>query len=197
MSWHADAALLERYAGGETDHTLGFSVEAHVMKCGVCRASLAGLVAPERLGRIWGGVLDEIEETYARSGRASARPLRRSGSRRSSSRCDAVAAAVLGARGRSRAHVRRGRRASVEPRARVLPHRRADAAARRRGRGVRARRRPHVRDRPRIADAEPPSVAGTRRGGARDHGAAGCGGGPAAPRRRLGGPPRGFCRRWH
>lgn len=62
MSWHADAALLERYARGESGQALAFSIEAHLMKCGGCRALVAESIEPARLARVWSGVLDGIDE---------------------------------------------------------------------------------------------------------------------------------------
>lgn len=62
MTWHADTGLLERYARGEADQTMSFSIEAHLMKCEVCRATVGELVAPARLERMWHGALECIEE---------------------------------------------------------------------------------------------------------------------------------------
>jgi hypothetical protein len=53
--------LLERYARGETEQALAVSVEAHLIKCETCRASVRGSVSPARLARMWGAVLDEID----------------------------------------------------------------------------------------------------------------------------------------
>ncbi|MBA3552008.1 MAG: zf-HC2 domain-containing protein [Actinobacteria bacterium] len=53
MSWHADPAVLERYALGVIDEPTAYSVEAHLLACSSCRASLAGSFDAPRLNRVW------------------------------------------------------------------------------------------------------------------------------------------------
>ena len=62
MNWHADRSLLERYAGGEADPGLAFSVEAHVVRCEICRRVAGDVVPAARLERMWLGVLDGVDE---------------------------------------------------------------------------------------------------------------------------------------
>jgi len=59
-TWHADRALLEAYADGDIDPALAFSVEAHLIRCDVCRADLGSGADVSSLERIWTGVAAEI-----------------------------------------------------------------------------------------------------------------------------------------
>jgi hypothetical protein len=54
MNWHADTALLERYAQGTLDDANAYSVEAHLLGCDDCRALLPR--EQERLDTIWTSV---------------------------------------------------------------------------------------------------------------------------------------------
>ena len=61
MTWHADTAVLDRYATGALDDASALSVEAHLVSCAACRAALAPAVAPERLSTIWHGVEEVLD----------------------------------------------------------------------------------------------------------------------------------------
>lgn len=61
MSWHADAAELDRYASGSIDHAGASSVEAHLLACASCRRQLAGVVDPQRLARGWAEVVEILD----------------------------------------------------------------------------------------------------------------------------------------
>lgn len=53
MTWHADAALLDRYARGEIEQARASSLEAHLLNCADCRLAVAGTVPPDRLEASW------------------------------------------------------------------------------------------------------------------------------------------------
>jgi hypothetical protein len=57
--WHADGAIVSRYARGELDEAGAFSLEAHLLACGRCRELLSPLVERGGIERMW----TEIEET--------------------------------------------------------------------------------------------------------------------------------------
>ncbi|MFB7577322.1 hypothetical protein [Streptomyces sp. NPDC056165] len=59
--WHCDAALLRRYASGETDIALSASVEAHLIGCAICRTAVSSLADPDTLTQAWEGVRDAIQ----------------------------------------------------------------------------------------------------------------------------------------
>jgi hypothetical protein len=58
MQWHADPEVVARYAVGELDEARMYSLEAHFLACGRCRALLSPLVDPGAIDRVW----SEIEE---------------------------------------------------------------------------------------------------------------------------------------
>lgn len=58
-TWHADPAVLARYADNELDDVRATSLEAHLLSCGGCRETLAPLVTTEPLDTIW----REVEAT--------------------------------------------------------------------------------------------------------------------------------------
>ncbi len=58
MPWHADPEAVSRYATGELDEARMYSLEAHLLACGRCRALLSPLVDPGAIERVW----LEIEE---------------------------------------------------------------------------------------------------------------------------------------
>lgn len=60
--WHADQALLERYARGESDQTLDFSLEAHLLKCALCRSTAGRIIPQTSLERMRHGVLNRLDE---------------------------------------------------------------------------------------------------------------------------------------
>ncbi|MEX2374968.1 MAG: zf-HC2 domain-containing protein, partial [Dehalococcoidia bacterium] len=59
MSWHIDAAVIDRYQEGGLDRTAAASVEAHVTGCDRCRR-LVSLDAG-RLERSWMAVVERVE----------------------------------------------------------------------------------------------------------------------------------------
>jgi hypothetical protein len=60
-TWHADDALLERYAAGTIDHAAAYSVESHLVACAQCRSAVASTVAAPRLAMIWDEVLEAVD----------------------------------------------------------------------------------------------------------------------------------------
>ena len=61
MSTHIQAELLNAYARGDVDGAHAYSIEAHVVGCGECQASIGGLVAADRLERVWAEVGDRLD----------------------------------------------------------------------------------------------------------------------------------------
>jgi hypothetical protein len=61
MTWHADPALLERYALGVTDEARSVSIEAHLLACTACRGIVAGMVDALALERIWASIDDRLD----------------------------------------------------------------------------------------------------------------------------------------
>jgi hypothetical protein len=61
MSWHADAALLERYTEGTIDDAHASSLEAHLLACETCRSGVAAFGDVPRLERVWAGVDEAID----------------------------------------------------------------------------------------------------------------------------------------
>jgi hypothetical protein len=57
-AWHADREVVGLYAGGELDEARAYSLEAHLLSCGECRALLAPIVNRGAIERTW----MEIEE---------------------------------------------------------------------------------------------------------------------------------------
>ncbi|MEX1102359.1 MAG: zf-HC2 domain-containing protein [Actinomycetota bacterium] len=60
-TWHADEALLARYVEAELDDARASSIESHLMGCEGCREAVATIVPPQRLDRIWAGVVDTLD----------------------------------------------------------------------------------------------------------------------------------------
>ena len=60
MRWHIHAETLARYARGAVDATQQFSVEAHLVSCGTCRASIASFVDVRALERTWEAIEGEM-----------------------------------------------------------------------------------------------------------------------------------------
>src|SRR5439155_2321493 len=56
--WHADHEIVTRYADGDLDEARAFSLEAHLLSCGDCRALLSPLADRGAIERTW----MEIEE---------------------------------------------------------------------------------------------------------------------------------------
>jgi hypothetical protein len=61
MSTHIQAELLNAYARGDVDGAHAYSIEAHVVRCAECQASIGGLVAADRLERVWADVEDRLD----------------------------------------------------------------------------------------------------------------------------------------
>ena len=61
MSWHVQAALLERYARGDIDAAQAYSVEAHLPSCPQCRAQIAALADGTRLQSAWEGIEERLD----------------------------------------------------------------------------------------------------------------------------------------
>ena len=59
--WHCDPVLLRRYDDGATDDVLSASIEAHLVRCSLCRARLAGVADPAELEAAWAGVREAIQ----------------------------------------------------------------------------------------------------------------------------------------
>ncbi len=57
-TWHADPKVVALYAGGELDEARAYSLEAHLLSCGDCRAMLSPLVDRDAIERGW----TEVEE---------------------------------------------------------------------------------------------------------------------------------------
>lgn len=61
MNWHADHDTLSRYAQGQIDEAVAFSLEAHLPACPSCRSALALVADRARLERVWSGVVDQVD----------------------------------------------------------------------------------------------------------------------------------------
>jgi hypothetical protein len=61
MTWHADPALLRRYAQGEVNDARASSVETHLLACEVCRVKLSAIVPVAPIDRIWLEVVDSLD----------------------------------------------------------------------------------------------------------------------------------------
>jgi hypothetical protein len=60
--WHAEAPLLDRYVAGTLDSATAASIEAHVVKCATCRATLATRAPQPRLAAVWSEVVEHIDD---------------------------------------------------------------------------------------------------------------------------------------
>jgi hypothetical protein len=60
-AWHADAAILGRYAGGDLAPAATASVEAHLLACARCRAGVADVVPAPRLDAIWAQIEESVD----------------------------------------------------------------------------------------------------------------------------------------
>jgi hypothetical protein len=60
-TWHADVALLERYAAQELDDARVYSLETHLLACETCRAELAQVVDAAQLDRMWETVAESVD----------------------------------------------------------------------------------------------------------------------------------------
>jgi hypothetical protein len=59
--WHVDEGTIARYAGGRVPLSVVASVEAHLLACPRCRASLASVVELDRLEQLWGEVAERVD----------------------------------------------------------------------------------------------------------------------------------------
>lgn len=65
MTWHADTAVLDRYARGQLDDIDAASVEAHVTRCAQCRQAVAVHVDQRALAAIKLGLDDRLDAARA------------------------------------------------------------------------------------------------------------------------------------
>ena len=61
QDWHADDAMLERYAAGQADMAFSASVEAHLMACAGCRGRVARFSDADVLRRARSGLQDSVQ----------------------------------------------------------------------------------------------------------------------------------------
>jgi hypothetical protein len=59
--WHSEESTLSAFVDGTVDPVLGASVEAHLMTCEACRATVARLSSADLLEDVWSRVRDEVE----------------------------------------------------------------------------------------------------------------------------------------
>jgi hypothetical protein len=55
-TWHADPAVLARYAAEDLDDVRAASLEAHLLACDACRELLAPMVPTTQLDAMWSGI---------------------------------------------------------------------------------------------------------------------------------------------
>jgi len=60
-TWHADTALLTRYASGDLDEARAYSLEAHLLACDTCRAGVAAVSDQAQLDRMWAEVTEAVD----------------------------------------------------------------------------------------------------------------------------------------
>jgi len=60
MTWHADTQMLQRYAADTLDDAHAYSLEAHLLTCGRCRAGIA-IADRERLDDMWDGIAAAVD----------------------------------------------------------------------------------------------------------------------------------------
>ena len=60
MTWHVEPRMMEAYANGVADEPRAFSIEAHLMSCETCRASLAPHVDRRVLDDLWTRINDTV-----------------------------------------------------------------------------------------------------------------------------------------
>jgi hypothetical protein len=63
--WHLDPDLAGRYAGGRLTAVAAASVEQHVVACGPCQALLTPTVDAARLDRVFGEIVERVEDPRA------------------------------------------------------------------------------------------------------------------------------------
>ena len=59
--WHIDEETLARYVEGRGRLSVDASVEAHLLRCGRCRALVAPITELNRLKRLWGDVVQRVD----------------------------------------------------------------------------------------------------------------------------------------
>lgn len=60
--WHAEAPLVDRYVAGSLDAATAASIEAHVVKCATCQATVATRAPQPRLSAVWSEVIERIDD---------------------------------------------------------------------------------------------------------------------------------------
>ena len=60
MTWHVEPKMMEAYANGFADDSRAFSIEAHLISCESCRASLAVHADHSVLDDLWSGINDTV-----------------------------------------------------------------------------------------------------------------------------------------
>jgi hypothetical protein len=60
MTWHVEPKMMEAYANGIADEPRAFSIEAHLMSCGTCRANLILHADAARLNDLWARINDIV-----------------------------------------------------------------------------------------------------------------------------------------
>jgi hypothetical protein len=61
MQWHADPEVVSRYASGALDEARVYSLEAHFLACGRCRALLSPMVDPGAMERVWMEIEEDVD----------------------------------------------------------------------------------------------------------------------------------------
>jgi len=64
-TWHADPAVLVRYAADDLDDVRASSLEAHLLACDACRTSLASIVPTAELDAMWCGIEATLDAPQA------------------------------------------------------------------------------------------------------------------------------------
>jgi hypothetical protein len=61
MSWHIQEPTIDAYTSGHVDDAVAFSVEAHLLACEGCRATISTRADVARHERVWTHIREEIE----------------------------------------------------------------------------------------------------------------------------------------
>jgi hypothetical protein len=59
--WHADPEVVARYASGELDQAGAYSLEAHLLACGECRALLSPLTDRRTIEGVWMDIEEAVD----------------------------------------------------------------------------------------------------------------------------------------
>ncbi len=62
--WHADPVVVARYARGELDEARAYSLEAHFLTCGPCRALLSPLMPHGVVDRVWSEIVEAVDAPH-------------------------------------------------------------------------------------------------------------------------------------